>query len=261
MTINQLVQSSPANANELFAKLAATGNGAVKTRENLFSDLKAELELHSRLEEEHLFPVLKKHKETKELVRAAIEDNKQTRALLSELEEMPKEGEEFLPKLAELRKAFQKHVRDEKKELLPAVKTALSNEEAQGITERVEADKAALEEANASRPKSNAQLLGRSARRRNDARLSPRPGSSAPAKRRSVSRLRSAPRSAGFARKRNSVSRKSKLKSAEPVKPRQPWRKRAKTSSGAANRLRPLAAPPCRLVARRRSGTRSKWQA
>ena len=147
MTITQLIQSSPANANEIFAKLAATTSGAVKTRESLFNELKAELELHSKLEEEHLFPVLRKHKETKDLVRAAVDDNKQARALLAELDAMPKEGEDFLAKLQELRKAFQRHVRDEKKELLPAVKTALTDAEAQAITERVEAEKAAREEA------------------------------------------------------------------------------------------------------------------
>src|SRR5688572_30461441 len=147
VTITQLIQSSPAKANELFAKLAATTNGAVKTRESLFNELKAELELHSRLEEEHLFPALRKHKETKDLVRAAVNENKQARALLAELDAMWKEGEEFLAKLEELRKSFQQHVRDEKKELLPAVKTALSKEEAQAITEKVEADKAAVAEA------------------------------------------------------------------------------------------------------------------
>lgn len=147
MTITQLIQSSPAQANELFAKLAGTTNGAVKTRENLFNELKVELELQSRMEEEHLFPVLRKHKETKTLVRAATDDNKQARTLLAELDGMPKDGDEFIAKLTELRKAFQQHVRDEKKELLPAVKAALSNEEAEAITAKVEADKAAAERA------------------------------------------------------------------------------------------------------------------
>ena len=146
MTITQLIQSSPANANELFAKLVATTNGAVKTRESLFHELKTELELQARLEEEHLFPVLKKHKETKDLVRGAIDDNKQVRALLAELEAAPKDADEFLAKVVELRKAFQQHVRDEKKELLPAVRAALSDEEAQAIAEKVEADKAAVEQ-------------------------------------------------------------------------------------------------------------------
>jgi Hemerythrin HHE cation binding domain len=59
-TIRQLIQTSPAKANELFAKLAETSGNAVKTRERLFSELKEELELQMRLEEQHLFPVLRK---------------------------------------------------------------------------------------------------------------------------------------------------------------------------------------------------------
>ena len=47
-TIRQLIQTSPAKANELFAKLAETSGNAVKTRERLFAELKEELELQMR---------------------------------------------------------------------------------------------------------------------------------------------------------------------------------------------------------------------
>lgn len=147
MTLAQLIQSGPAKANELFAKLADTSDGAVKTREKLLADLKEELEVQSQLEERHLFPVLRKHKETKDLVQEAINDNREAKALLAELEKMPKEGEEFARKLAELRKVFQQHVRDDRKELLPAVRKALSDEEAQAVTEKIEAGRARIEEA------------------------------------------------------------------------------------------------------------------
>src|SRR5215203_140647 len=40
-TIRQLIQTSPAKATELFTKLAETSGNAVKTRERLFSELKA----------------------------------------------------------------------------------------------------------------------------------------------------------------------------------------------------------------------------
>ena len=63
------------------------------------------------------------------------------------LERMPKVGEEFSGKVAELRKAFQQHVRDEKRELLPAVSQALSEEEAQVVVERIEAGRADVEQA------------------------------------------------------------------------------------------------------------------
>jgi len=146
-TIRQLLQTSPAKANELFAKLLDTSENAVKTREKLFGELKGELELLASLEEQHLFPVLRKHKDLKDLVREAINDNKATRKLLAELDHTPKDGEGFTTRVAELRKVFQQHVRDERKELLPAILQALSDEEAANVVEKIEAEKAEIEEA------------------------------------------------------------------------------------------------------------------
>ena len=150
-TIRQLIQTSPAKANELFAKLADTSERAVKARERLFSELKEELEFLAGLEEQHLFPVLRKHKEVKDLMAEAVNNNKQTRRLLTELERTPKESEEFTSKVAELRKAFQQHVRNEKNELLPAILKALSDEEAQAVVETIErtieSEKAEIEDA------------------------------------------------------------------------------------------------------------------
>ncbi len=146
-TIRQLIYSSPKRANELFAKLVDTSETAVKTRDRLLSELKDELELHAELEEQHLFPVLKKHQETRGLAADALNDNRQTRKLLAELESIPKNSEEFAIKVAELKKVFQQHVRDEKKELLPAVKKALSDEEVSTVVEKIEDEKAQLEAA------------------------------------------------------------------------------------------------------------------
>ena len=56
-------------------------------------------------------------------------------------------SEEFATKVAELRKIHQQSVRDGKNELLPAVLKALSDEEAQAIVEKIEAEKAEIEEA------------------------------------------------------------------------------------------------------------------
>src|SRR6185437_15468132 len=64
--------------------------------------------------------------------------NKELRALLTELDAQPKNDEGFLAKLSELRKAFRQHARDGAKELLPAVRKALSEEQVQDVTERME---------------------------------------------------------------------------------------------------------------------------
>src|ERR687893_774514 len=146
-TIRQLIQTNPVRANELFTKLVDTSETAVKTREKLFAELKEELELLAGLEEQHLFPVLRKHKDLKELVRDALNDNKATRKLLTELDHTPKDSEEFATRVTELRRVFQQHVRDDKKELLPAVLKALNDEEAEAVVERIEAGKAEIEAA------------------------------------------------------------------------------------------------------------------
>src|ERR687885_852130 len=137
----------PSRANELFAKLAETSDGAVKTRERLFAELKAELELHASLEEEHLFPILRRNPETKGLVADAVKDNKELRAKLAELDALPKADEAFPERLKELQRAFRQHARDEKRELLPAVRRALSAEQVQGVAERIEAGLAEAEQA------------------------------------------------------------------------------------------------------------------
>jgi phasin family protein len=138
-------QAPPDKANKLFDKLLATSDNAVKTRERLLADLKEELELLATLQEEHLFPVLIRHG-MQDLVREATNDNQGTAALLSEMECMPKTSSEFIGKVTELRRAFQQHIRDDRKELLPAVLKVLSDEEANAIAETVEDEMANIDE-------------------------------------------------------------------------------------------------------------------
>ena len=94
-----MMQAGPAKANELFARLSETSDGAVRTREKLFAELKAELELHTELEEQHLFPVLRRNPETKALAADAAKDNRELRARLAELEALPKTDEAFPERL------------------------------------------------------------------------------------------------------------------------------------------------------------------
>jgi iron-sulfur cluster repair protein YtfE (RIC family) len=141
------MQAGPAKVNDLFARLAETSDGAVKTREKLFAELKAELELHTSLEEQHLFPILRRNAETRELATDAVKDNKELRTKLAELEALPKHDATFPERLKELQKAFRQHARDEKRELLPAVQRALSDEQVQSVAEKIEAGVAEAEQA------------------------------------------------------------------------------------------------------------------
>lgn len=151
MTLRQTIQSATGQTAELIKKLSATSNQAVKTREGLFAKLSEELTRYVELEEQHFLPLLKKHSETKGLAGDAVKGNKDLRASLEKLSGMPKDTDEFLAELDELNKSFQQHVRNERKELLPAVLKALSDEEAGALAADIEgavedADKAKRDE-------------------------------------------------------------------------------------------------------------------
>ncbi len=147
MTTRQFTKTSPDKVNELFAKLFDTSDNAVKTRERLFAELKSELALLASLHEQYLFPVLRQNDETRDLVDDAINDNRETEALVAQLDGMPKNDAEFLKGLAGLRKVFQQHIRDDKNELLPAVLKVLGEEEARAVAEQVVDEMAQAEEA------------------------------------------------------------------------------------------------------------------
>jgi len=82
-----------------------------------------------------------------QLVQEAAKDNEKTNTLLAQLERTPKNDAGFLGQVAELRKVFQQHIRDDKKELLPAVLKVLSDEEAGAVVEKVDDDMAQNQEA------------------------------------------------------------------------------------------------------------------
>ena len=136
------LQTDSAQADALFAKLAETSPGAAKTRERLFEELKEEIQLLTRLEHDHLIPALKKHAGTKTIVAQSGERSSELKALLDRLEQAPKDGEAFLTQVAELKAAFEQHLKDEKTALLPKVQKALSDEEIRTVAERIETDRA-----------------------------------------------------------------------------------------------------------------------
>jgi hemerythrin-like domain-containing protein len=165
MTLRQTIQNGPAKTKELIAKLSATSNQALKTRENLFEELSNELTLYLGLEEQHLLPLLRKHAGTRTIAVDAAKGNKELRATLAKLAAAPKDDDAFLERLAELNKGLQQHVRSERQELLPAVLKALDDEEASQLAGKIEAGVHAAEEAKNEKKRQEAAAAKRRADR------------------------------------------------------------------------------------------------
>ena len=122
----------------IFEKLEPTTERGVKTREDLFAQLKTELDVHARIEETILYPALKDADETHDITLEAYEEHAVVKRLLAELDEMSKDEEEWGAKLKVLQENVEHHVEEEEGEMFPKARKVLSDEEVEALGERLE---------------------------------------------------------------------------------------------------------------------------
>lgn len=163
MTLRQTLQAAPARTKEIIEKLGGTSNHALKTRDSLFAELKEQLSLYLDVEEQHLLPLLRKHAATKPLASDATRGSKDLRARLKEVEAAPRDNDEFLAAVKELQTLLQRHIRDERRELLPAILKALDDEEAGKLAQAIDGGFAEAEEAKREQKRQAAALAKKEA--------------------------------------------------------------------------------------------------
>ena len=122
----------------LMDKIEETTERAVKGREELFAQLKNELDIHARIEETILYPVLEKAEPTHDISLEAYEEHKVVKQLLSELESEPKNAEEWTAKFTVLKENVEHHVEEEEGEMFTKARKVLSEEELEELGRRLE---------------------------------------------------------------------------------------------------------------------------
>ena len=94
-------------------------DGAEHEREDIFTTLQDALEKHMQLEEKHFYPQLIKVKELRGLAEDAAEEHEKTKNVLSQLEDLDVEDEEWISTFMEMRQGVLHHVQDEEKKIFP----------------------------------------------------------------------------------------------------------------------------------------------
>ncbi|HEV2827216.1 MAG TPA: hemerythrin domain-containing protein [Pyrinomonadaceae bacterium] len=122
----------------ILEKLDSTTERGVKTREELFAQLKSELDVHARIEETIFYPALEEAKETRDITLEAFEEHRLVKQLLAELEEMSKDQEEWTAKFTVLKENVEHHVEDEEGEMFPKARKVLSEQQAEELGTRLE---------------------------------------------------------------------------------------------------------------------------
>jgi iron-sulfur cluster repair protein YtfE (RIC family) len=115
-----------------------TTERAIKTREELFTRLKEELDLHAQIEEEILYPALEEAEQTRELALEAYEEHRLVKQLLAELETAPKDDEQWTAKFTVLKENIEHHVEEEEGEMFKKARRALKEDEIEALGDRLQ---------------------------------------------------------------------------------------------------------------------------
>ena len=133
-----LLKNDHKNVAGILQKLEDTSERAVKTREELFTQLKKELDVHTEIEEKIFYPVLEKAEETRDIALEAFEEHRLVKQLLSELEAGAKDDEEWTAKFTVLKENVEHHVEEEEGEMFKNARKVLSEEQAEELGARME---------------------------------------------------------------------------------------------------------------------------
>ena len=135
----------------ILEKIDATTERGVKTREELFTQLKTELDIHARIEETIFYPALEEADETHDITLEAYEEHKVVKTLLSELESMGKDEEEWTAKFTVLKENIEHHVEEEEGEMFTKARKVLGEDGAETLGARLEEAKGQQQQAASAR--------------------------------------------------------------------------------------------------------------
>lgn len=138
MNAIELLKSDHDTVDRLFQKVKATEEGEHK---ELFKKIKAELDVHTHIEEKIFYPRLKQEEELEDITLEGIEEHHQAKMFLRELASLSEDSEKFEPKLKVLMEDITHHVQEEEGKMFPTVEKVINNAELEELGKLMEAEK------------------------------------------------------------------------------------------------------------------------
>jgi hemerythrin superfamily protein len=109
-----------------------------ENRQKMFPELDRELSVHAEIEEKIFYPATKEAEPTRDLVLESIEEHKQIKMVLADLEQTDKTTDVWGAALKVLKEDVMHHVGEEEDELFPKVRKVLSKQQLEDLGSRME---------------------------------------------------------------------------------------------------------------------------
>lgn len=129
----QLLKDDHQKVEKIFSSMERKEN-----RQRLFQELDRELTVHATIEEQIFYPAAREAEPTRDLVLESIEEHKQIKMVLADLEQTDKTTDEWGAALKVLKEDVMHHVGEEEDELFPKVKKILSKDQLDDLGTRME---------------------------------------------------------------------------------------------------------------------------
>jgi|AGTN01.2.fsa_nt_gi hypothetical protein len=121
--VTQLLHADHQKVADLFFQYNELEKDDIQGKDELATDIINELTLHANVEEQVVYPAVRKaDKESEEMMDEADTEHHVVKFLLSELSEMSADEEYFDAKICVLRELVNHHVQEEEKEIFEALK-------------------------------------------------------------------------------------------------------------------------------------------
>ena len=129
----QLLKDDHEKVEKIFSDMERKEN-----RQRLFPELDRELSIHAEIEEKVFYPACKEAEPTRDLVLESIEEHKQIKLVLADLEQTDKSTDEWGAALKVLKEDVMHHVGEEENALFPKVRKILSKDQLEALGTRME---------------------------------------------------------------------------------------------------------------------------
>jgi hemerythrin superfamily protein len=137
----ELLKKDHQKVKELFKQAEANGEDEQKQK-RLFQQIKTELETHTQIEETIFYPAVAKHEELKDMVLESLEEHKQVKTLLREMDNLSSSSEKFEPKLKVLMENVEHHAEEEEEgNMFPKIRKLFSRSDLESLGKELESAK------------------------------------------------------------------------------------------------------------------------
>jgi len=162
----EMLKAEHDEVRELFRQYESSGENAHATRKRLIDEASRKLEMHAEIEEKIFYPACREldDEDARKMVGESLEEHLIVKRLIKELRGLDGSDEQFEAKAAVLKESVEHHADEEEKDLFPAAKKELGDEQLEDLGRQMAALKQKKTTGREGAKSSKSAGVGRSAR-------------------------------------------------------------------------------------------------